>query len=327
VTPGVLVTGGAGFIGSHLVDALLARGERVVVLDNFDPFYAREVKQGNLEAASQNSRFRCVEGDIRERALVENLLRSERIDTVVHLAARAGVRPSLADPVGYADVNVTGTANVLEASHKAGVRRLVFGSSSSVYGNNRKVPFSEDDPVEDPISPYAATKRAAELLCQTASSLYGTNVACLRFFTVFGPRQRPEMAIHAFARTIAAGEDVELFGDGSSERDYTYVADIVDGILRSMERSLGYRVWNLGGSRTTTLVDLVERIARGLKTRPSIRRSPAQPGDVDRTWADISRARRELGWEPTTDLDTGLARFLEWFTHHPPQRAGAGAAR
>ncbi len=309
---GILVTGGAGFIGSHLVEALLAGGERVVVLDNFDPFYEPQVKRDNLDAASRHPAFRLVEGDIRDGALVEALLREGKIDSVVHLAARAGVRPSLADPVSYADVNVSGTASVLEACRKAGVGRFLFGSSSSVYGNNLKVPFSEDDAVDDPISPYAATKRSGELLCRTWQLLHGADVACLRFFTVFGPRQRPEMAIHSFARKIAAGQEVEMYGDGSSARDYTYVDDIVDGICRSLARCRGFRIWNLGGSRTTTLADLVARIAQALGVTADVRMRPARQGDVERTWADISRARHELGWEPTTDLDTGLARFLEW---------------
>jgi UDP-glucuronate 4-epimerase len=324
----VLLTGGAGFIGSHLTEALLARGaRRVVVLDNFDPFYDPAEKRRNLEAAASHPHFSCIEGDIRDLVLVERLLREERIDCVVHLAARAGVRPSLADPVGYADVNVTGTACVLEACRRAQVRRVIFGSSSSVYGNNRKVPFSEDDAVDDPISPYAATKRAGELLCRTWQGLHGGDVACLRFFTVFGPRQRPEMAIHAFARAIASGEEIELYGDGSSARDYTYVDDIVAGIVRAMERCRGFRIWNLGGSRTTTLSELVDKLGRGLGARPRVRMLAARPGDVERTWADIARARAELDWEPTTDLDAGIARFLTWLAPRLSQRSRAREAQ
>lgn len=319
----ILVTGGAGFIGSHLAERLLADGARVVSLDNFDPFYDEAVKRRNLERAARESGFRFVEGDIRDATRIEGLLADEDIGAVVHLAARAGVRPSLRDPQGYADVNVNGTVALLEACRRRGVKRFVFGSSSSVYGNNAKVPFAEDDPVDQPISPYAATKKAGELLCWTYHHLYGLDAACLRFFTVFGPRQRPEMAIHAFARKLRAGEEIELFGDGSSARDYTYVDDIIDGIVRALHRCRGYRVWNLGGSRTIALAELVERIARGLGAQPRIRRLPSQPGDVLRTWADIGRARRELDWEPTTDLDAGLARFLEWLG---TQRAAGAAA-
>ena len=324
---GILVTGGAGFIGSHLCERLLGDGRRVVALDNFDPFYDREVKRRNLEAAARSPRFRFVEGDIRDGAALDGILASERIDAVVHLAARAGVRPSLRDPVGYADVNVTGTVSVLEACRRRGTRRLVFGSSSSVYGNNGKVPFSEDDPVDEPVSPYAATKKAGERLVATYHHLYGLDAACLRFFTVYGPRQRPEMAIHAFARKIAAGEEIEVYGDGSTARDYTYVDDIVEGIVRSLDRCRGHRIWNLGGSRTTKLSDLVEKIARGLGATARVRTLPAQPGDVERTWADIARAKRELEWEPTTDLDAGIGRFLAWLAAQPAERAGTGGAR
>lgn len=210
-------------------------------------------------------------------------------------------------------MNLLGTTCLLEACRRHAVGRFLFGSSSSVYGNNRKVPFAESDPVDHPISPYAATKKAGELLAYTFHHLTGTPVACLRFFTVYGPRQRPEMAIHRFARLLAAGSEVEQFGDGSSARDYTFVSDIVEGIVRALDLSRDYHVWNLGGSRTISLLDLVDRIARGLGTSPRVRVLPPQPGDVERTWADVSRARAELGWEPTVDLDRGLELFLEWF--------------
>jgi UDP-glucuronate 4-epimerase len=324
---GILVTGGAGFIGSHLCERLLRDGLRVVALDNLDPFYDPEVKRRNLRAAAGSPRFRFVEADIRDGAVLDGILASERIDAVVHLAARAGVRPSLRDPVGYADVNVAGTVSVLDACRRRGVGRFVFGSSSSVYGNNAKVPFSEDDPVDEPVSPYAATKKAGELLVWTYHHLYDLDAACLRFFTVYGPRQRPEMAIHAFARRIAAGDEIEVFGDGSTARDYTYVDDIVEGIVRSIDRCHGYRIWNLGGSRTTTLSDLVDTIARGLGAIPRLRRLPAQPGDVELTWADIARAKGELGWEPTTTLESGIGAFLGWLAAQPAERAGTGEAR
>ncbi len=309
----ILITGGAGFIGSHLTERLLADGKRVVVLDSFDPFYDPDMKRQNLLGVSGAAGFRLVEGDIRDGALLDALFRSERFAAVIHLAARAGVRPSIEDPATYADVNVTGTVRVLEACRTSGVRRFLFGSSSSVYGDNEEVPFAEDDPVDHPVSPYAATKRAGELLSWNYHRLFGMEVACLRFFTVYGPRQRPEMAIRKFARLIAAGEEVEQYGDGSSARDYTYVSDIVEGVVRSLDRCRAFHIWNLGGSRTTTLLELVEKIARGLGVRPTIRRLDAQPGDVERTWADVRRARADLSWEPTVDLDRGLGLFLEWF--------------
>jgi len=312
----ILITGGAGFIGSHLTERLLRDGKRVVVLDSFDPFYDPDMKRKNLLAASGEGGFRLVEGDIRDVGLLEALFRSERLDAVIHLAARAGVRPSIQDPATYADVNVTGTIRVLEACRKSGVRRFLFGSSSSVYGDNEKVPFAEDDPVNSPVSPYAATKRAGELISWNYHRLFGMEVACLRFFTVYGPRQRPEMAIRKFARLIAADEEVEQYGDGSSARDYTYVSDVVEGVVRALDRCRAFHIWNLGGSRTTTLSELVEKIGRGLGTRPRIRRLPAQPGDVERTWADVRRARAELSWEPMVDLNRGLGLFLEWFRDH-----------
>ena len=317
-----LVTGGAGFIGSHLAERLLGDGRRVVVLDNFDPFYDPAVKRRNLAAASRSPEFRFVEGDIRDRDLLDRLLGSEPFDAVVHLAARAGVRPSILDPETYTSVNLAGTTCLLEACRRHGVGSFLFGSSSSVYGNNLKVPFAETDPVDHPVSPYAATKKAGELLCHAFHHLTGTPVACLRFFTVYGPRQRPEMAIHKFARILAAGGEIEQFGDGSTSRDYTFVSDIVEGIVGAMDRSRAYHVWNLGGSRTTTLSDLVEKIARGLAVAPRVKVVPPQPGDVERTWADVSRARAELEWEPRVDLNRGIELFLDWFRRESAERRG-----
>ncbi len=308
----VLVTGGAGFIGSHLAERLLERGDGVVVLDNFDAFYDPAIKRRNVAAAAGHPAYELVEGDIRDDAALERLFAAQRFDAVVHLAARAGVRPSIAEPALYTSVNLDGTTRLLEACRRHGVTRFVFGSSSSVYGNNKKVPFSEDDPVDHPISPYAATKKAGEVLCHAHHHLFGIRVACLRFFTVYGPRQRPEMAIHKFARLLAEGAEIDQYGDGSSARDYTYVADIIDGILRALDRCAGYHVWNLGGSRTITLRELIEKIAAGLGVPLRVRVLEAQPGDVDRTWADVSRVRRELQWSPRVDLDEGLALFLDW---------------
>jgi UDP-glucuronate 4-epimerase len=312
-SPSVLVTGGAGFIGSHLAERLLDDGRRVVVLDNFDEFYDPSIKRRNVAAALERPGYRLVEGDIRDGEALDSLLGSERFDTVVHLAARAGVRPSIEDPLLCASVNLDGTTRLLEACRRHDIERFIFGSSSSVYGNNPRVPFSEEHPVDHPISPYAATKKSGEVLCHVYHHLYGMHVACLRFFTVYGPRQRPEMAIHKFASALTQGREIQQYGDGSSARDYTYVSDIVDGIVRAIERVSGYAIWNLGGSRTVTLSELVSGMARRLGVPARIRQLENQPGDVDRTWADISRARRELDWSPGIDIWRGLDLFLKWF--------------
>jgi UDP-glucuronate 4-epimerase len=309
----VLVTGGAGFIGSHLVEALLAEGREVVVLDSFDDFYLPAVKRNNLEPLAGRQGFTLVEGDIRDEATVESLFASHRIGVVVHLAACAGVRPSIEQPVLYSDVNVTGTAMLLEACRRHGIGKFIFGSSSSVYGNSTKVPFSEKDDVEMPISPYAATKRAAELLCATYHALYRLNVFCLRFFTVYGPRQRPEMAIHKFTRLIDRGLPVPRFGDGSSQRDYTYVTDIVTGVRRAIERVQGYEVINLGGSRTTRLGDLIALLEKRLGKTATVEGEPDQPGDVQATWADVGKAQRLLGYDPQVTVEVGVAKFIEWY--------------
>ena len=309
----VLVTGAAGFIGSHLCEALLARGDRVVGLDNFNDFYDPAIKRGNLAGLAGRPGFALVEGDIRDGPALARVLAEHAPTSVVHLAAMAGVRPSLKDPALYHDVNCTGTAVLLQAAHAAGIGRFVFGSSSSVYGGNPKVPFHEDDDVSRPVSPYAATKRANELTCHTFHHLYGMDIACLRFFTVYGPRQRPEMAIHKFVRMTEAGEALPLFGDGRSERDYTYIDDILDGLLKAHDRSRGFRVYNLGESRTISLRELVAEIGRALGKEPRVDWLPPQPGDVPRTYADIGRARAELGYDPRVGLEEGLRRFVEWF--------------
>ena len=309
----ILITGGAGFIGSHFAERLLDRGDAVVALDNFDPFYDPAVKRRNVAAAGAREGYRLVEGDIRDEALLDALFTEHRFSAVVHLAARAGVRPSIREPALYTSVNLLGTTTLLEACRRHGVGKFVFGSSSSVYGNNRKVPFSEDDPVDHPISPYAATKKAGEVLCHAHHHLFGIAVACLRFFTVYGPRQRPEMAIHAFTRAIAAGETVEQFGADDTARDYTYVSDIVDGVERALDGATGYHVWNLGGSRTVQLSELIDKIAAALGRDAAVVRRPPQPGDVDRTWADVARAERELGWTPQVGIDEGIARFVAWY--------------
>lgn len=309
----VLVTGAAGFIGSHLVDRLLAREVEVVGLDNFDPFYGRERKEANLALARDRGSFRLVEGDIRDRELLAGL---PEVDAVVHLAALAGVRPSLAEPRRYASVNVDGTVALLEMARERGIERFIFASSSSVYGERKTGPFSETDRVDHPISPYAASKKAGELLAHTYAHLHGTAVVCLRLFTVYGPRQRPDLAIHKFARLLRAGETLPVFGDGSSERDYTYVDDLVDGVVGGLEWTEdhpgGYEVVNLGESRTVSLDRMIRVLGEELGVEPRIQRLPEQPGDVSRTLADISRARKLLAYAPETDFREGVRRFVEW---------------
>lgn len=319
----LLVTGGAGFIGSHLTRRLLERGDRVTVLDDFNDFYDPRRKRDNVRSCEGSDGFDLVEGDIRDAELVERLFAGRKFDAVVHLAARAGVRPSLAQPILYEDVNCIGTLRLLEAARRHGPATFVFGSSSSVYGINRKLPFSEDDPVDLPISPYATTKRAGELLCFNYHHLYGLRVSCLRFFTVYGPAQRPEMAIHKFTDLVARGEPVPLFGDGTSRRDYTYVDDVVDGIEAALELAPGFEIINLGGSQTTELRELVEMIAGEMGIEARIDWQPEQPGDVPVTFADVRKARRLLGWEPKVGIRKGLRRFVAWY-----REAGvAGAVR
>lgn len=313
----VLVTGGAGFIGSHVTEALLARGDTVVVLDNFDDFYDPALKRANL-AAAHGERFRLIEGDIRSAADLAVAFSGLSYDAVVHLAARAGVRPSLADPALYADVNVTGTARLLEHAGRHDVPYVVYGSSSSVYGSTTEVPFRESSAADRPASPYAATKRAGELLCYADHALTGRPVTSLRFFTVYGPRQRPEMAIHRFTRRLSSGNEVTVFGDGSARRDFTYVNDIVAGVLAALDHPNGYSVYNLGTTATTTLIDLVHLVASTLGVPARIRFEPDQPGDVPITYADINLARAQLGYEPQTTLAGGIAAFVEWFRRRTP---------
>ena len=309
----VLVTGGAGFIGSHLVERLLAEGHRVVCLDNFDGFYDPALKRRNLAQAIQNPGFKLVEGDLRDEKLLGQILDKEKMDCVAHLAARAGVRPSVQNPALYADVNIRGTVCLLEACRQHGVRRFIFASSSSVYGNSSRVPFSEDDPVNRPISPYAATKKAGELLCHAYHHLYGMDIACLRYFTVYGPRQRPEMAIHHFTRSILEGRKISLFGDGSSRRDYTYIEDIIEGTLGACSRENGFQIYNLGESQTISLSELIREIEGQAGKKAILEYLPEQPGDVQQTYADIRKARELLGYNPQTKVREGLARFVQWY--------------
>jgi UDP-glucuronate 4-epimerase len=313
VSKKVLLTGAAGFIGSHVAEALLARGDEVTGLDNFEEFYSPAVKRRNVQSALAHSGYTAMEGDIRSTAIVERAFDEGPLDAVIHLAARAGVRPSLRDPVGYMDTNVSGTARLLEAARGKGIGHFVFASSSSVYGARSTAPFRESDPVDEPASPYAATKRAGEILASTFHHLYGLPVTCLRFFTVYGPRQRPDMAIHRFTRLIDAGQEVEVYGDGQSQRDYTFVDDVVDGVLRALDRPQGYRIYNLGTHRTVPLTELIALISARLDRSPRIVQLPDQPGDVPLTYADITLARSELGYEPTTKLDEGIATFIDWY--------------
>jgi len=286
-------------------------------LDNFDDFYDPAIKRDNIKESLENPEFEFVEGDIRDARCVDNITSGGDIDVIVHLAAKAGVRPSIEDPLGYQDVNINGTVVMLEAARKAPISKFVFASSSSVYGNNKKVPFSETDNVDFPISPYAATKKAGELICHTYSHLYKIDMTCLRFFTVYGPRQRPDLAIHKFARLIEAGEPIPVYGDGSMERDFTYIDDIIDGVVAAVEKCRGYEIYNLGESRPVRLDKLIDQIEQALGEKARIERLPMQPGDVDRTYADVDKARRKLGYEPNTQLEVGLARFAEWLRSKP----------
>jgi UDP-glucuronate 4-epimerase len=311
----VLVTGAAGFIGSHVVEALARRGDEVVGIDNFDGFYPRRMKERNLREVGQLSGFEFHEQDMLNVDALGARLTPDTV--VVHLAAKAGVRPSIADPVGYAEANVTGTAAVLEAARRAGVSRIVLGSSSSVYGDSTPAPFREDAVAVEPVSPYAASKRAAELLLRSVAPIYRFRSAALRFFTVYGPRQRPDLAIHAFAKRMAAGETITLFGDGTQARDYTYCDDIVDGVLASVDWTstapLGVELFNLGGSRSVRTGDMVAEIARAMGVEPRLQWGPMQPGDVQQTAADLTKSGAMLGYAPKTPFPEGIRRFVAWF--------------
>ncbi|HEY0008217.1 MAG TPA: SDR family NAD(P)-dependent oxidoreductase [Tepidisphaeraceae bacterium] len=308
----VLVTGAAGFIGSHAAERLIERGYRVVGVDNFSDFYDRSWKEMNLKSI-KGDKIDVEEIDITSGDEISKLVRLVRPWGIIHLAAMAGVRPSIEQPAYYAKVNVEGTTHLLQAAVKTGVEKFAFASSSSVYGNASKVPFSEEDPVEEPISPYAATKRAGELVCYTFNHLYKLPIASLRFFTVYGPRQRPDLAIHKFTRLITAGKQVPFFGDGSTSRDYTFVDDTVSGIIAALEKTEKFRIYNLGGSHPVSLNDLIEELERAIGKKAILDRKPAQPGDVERTFADLTRSKSEIGYEPKITLAEGLKRFVAWF--------------
>jgi nucleoside-diphosphate-sugar epimerase len=326
----ILVTGGAGFIGGHLCRRFLTEGHRVTAIDNFDPFYPRSVKETGI-ADLERPAFSLLEVDICDTGAIRERLAEASVDAVVHLAAKAGVRPSIEDPGAYERVNLGGTQSILEVARQLGVGTFLFGSSSSVYGNNSRVPFAESDPVEQPISPYAATKRAGELLAYTYHHLHGMTVHGLRFFTVYGPRQRPDLAIHKFARQLLAGQPITMYGDGTTSRDYTYVDDIVDGIVRSLHRATHrsvpeYELFNLGGAEPTPLRTLIDALGTALGREPVVDQLPMPPGDVRRTWADISKARELLGYAPRTSLREGLRRFAEWMhDNHLDEEVGAPA--
>ena len=311
----ILVTGGAGFIGSHLVDRLLGDGgARVTVVDDFSDFYDPRIKRANIASHLERNDFELVEADIADSRAMNDLFARAGFDCVVHLAARAGVRPSVEDPLAYEQSNVRGTFTLLEAARRNRVPKFIFGSSSSVYGLNSKVPFAEEDPIANPISPYAATKIAAEAACRVYSHLYDLRVVCLRFFTVYGARQRPDLAIHKFARLISQGQPIPIFGDGTTRRDYTYIDDIISGVVAAMQYDQSqFEVINLGESQTVELRRLVELLERALGKGAIIDHQPLQPGDVPLTYADVGKARRLLGYEPQTNIEAGIDRFVDWF--------------
>ncbi len=325
----VLVTGAAGFIGSWVVERILADGHDVVGLDNFDDFYDPTIKRRNIETASAHPGFTLIAGDFRDRELVDAIFTEHAPKAVVHLGARAGVRPSLENAPLYVDVNLDGTTVLLDVSRHHGVERFVFASSSSVYGARPLEPFSENDDADSPVSPYAATKRAGELICHTYNHLFGLPITCLRFFTVYGPRQRPEMAIHYFTRAIANGDPINVFGDGSAMRDFTFVDDIVDGVVSAFERCAGFHTYNLGRGDTVRLSDVIEMIESAVGMPAKINYLPTEPGDVPTTFADVSKARAGLGFDPTVSIQEGVTRFVEWFraqakndVETQPDRAG-----
>ena len=309
----ILITGAAGFIGSHLAERLLARGDKVIGLDNFDPFYPREAKERNLLGPKAHPGFTFVEADLRDAGAMAALVERHRPQRVVHLAAKAGVRPSLENPAAYVEANVHGTLNLLLACQRFPVEHFVFASSSSVYGKDVQAACTEEAPTGSPASPYGATKKASEVLCFTYHQLLKIPVTCLRLFTVYGPRQRPDLAIHKFVRLIEAGQPLPFYGDGSSRRDYTFVSDTVDGITAALDRPDGYQIYNLGRGSPVTLSEMVEAVERALGKKAVLDRQPEQPGDVRTTWADITKAQTRLGYAPQVQFEEGVARFVRWW--------------
>ena len=311
----ILVTGAAGFIGSNLTDRLLDRNEKVIAIDDFNDFYDPKIKEENLKSAVKNPSFKLYRGDTRDKALINKIFKENSIDVVCHIAARAGVRPSLQDPVLYEEVNCLGTLNLLEAAKQHPVKNFVFASSSSVYGINSKVQFSEDDPISKPISPYASTKRASELMAFTYSHLYKVPVTNLRFFTVYGERGRPEMAVANFTRLIYEGKEIAVNGDGTAKRDFTYIGDILQGVAASIYKPFPYEIINLGESRVVEVNYLISLIEKNLGKKAKIKYLPPAPGDVPITYADISRAKKLLGYEPKVQIEEGIERYVKWFIY------------
>ncbi len=309
----ILVTGGAGFIGSHLVRRLIAKGEEVVCLDNFNDYYDPEIKRRNVAPFLDKSGFHLAEGDIRDTDFLNNVFDNNEFSQVVHLAAMAGVRPSIVNPSLYADVNVVGTTNILESIRNRKIQKFIFGSTSSVYGTNSKIPFSEDDRIENVISPYAASKLACEGICRVYHHLYGIGICCLRFFTVYGPSGRPDMAIYKFTDRIYNGCEIEMYGDGTSKRDYTYIDDIIQGVTSAMDRNWGYEIINLGESQTIELRKMIALIENALDKKTKIKQLPMQPGDVPMTYADISKARRLLSYSPSYPIKKGIEETVKWY--------------
>lgn len=320
-----LLTGGAGFIGSNLCDYLVKNNHKIIIIDNFNDFYNPAIKRINITEIKAvmkinnipNDNLKIEVGDIRDIVFLTGIFSSYKIDGIIHLAAMAGVRPSIIDPLLYNDVNIRGTLNLLELCNKFSINKFIFASSSSVYGDNKKLPFMETDPVDLPISPYAATKKAGELMCHVYSHLYGINIACLRFFTVYGPRQRPDLAIYKFAKLLLTEKEISIFGDGTTERDYTYIDDIIQGIAKAITwASTGthkYEIFNLGRSDTIMLKDMVQKLETEIGIKANIRYLPMQPGDVTITYADISKSKKILGYNPLTKFDDGISKFVKWF--------------
>lgn len=321
----ILITGGAGFIGSHLIDNLLAESDcRITVVDNFNDFYSPQIKRANIASHLLNPNFKLVESDICCARTMRRVFAENRFDAIVHLAAWAGVRPSLLNPRLYTEVNVTGTLNLLELAREFGVKQFVFGSSSSVYGVNCRIPFSEEDKIQKPISPYAATKAAGELLCHTFSHLYDFRAICLRFFTVYGARQRPDLAIHKFSQLIWEDKPIPVFGDGTTRRDYTFIDDIIQGVCAAIEYDKSnYEIFNLGESQTVELKDLIKLLEENLGKEAKIERYAMQPGDVPVTFADISKAKELLNYRPQTKIEHGIPKFTDWFKGEKAQKRKA----
>jgi len=310
----ILVTGGSGFIGSNLCEHLLEKDHIIVNIDNHNSYYDPKIKELNIKNALNNSKYNFISGDIRDKELIDKIVKKYKIKCIIHLAAMAGVRPSIIQPELYFDVNINGTLNILESAKKHKIKRVLFASSSSVYGNNKKIPFSETDSVDNPISPYAATKKAGELMCYTYHTLYNIDIACLRFFTVYGSCQRPEMAIHLFTDSIIKGKSIKLFNHGQCKRDFTYIDDIIDGIIKILDyRDLGFDIVNLGDSFTIKTIDLVQKLEQLLSLKSKKQLLPPQAGDVDITFADISHANKRYNYSPSVSLDVGLAKFIDWY--------------